>query len=490
MSVPGKIGVREFFRILLSYRTGKAGLAMLGVMLALSLYALAVLPPNYGTNYWSNAEVWKDYPRLAPPDWYRYFDSSLLPNTILVAQRPTLTGTATLAGTSVAVFTYTFEYDYNYPTFPQDVRLAVYGLTAYNATKPVVLSVSVTRPDGEVPQLYSELIPVPPDQQGEKTFYPYAKDINAFGNGIMANALASFYAMKYGIAVAPSTLLGLGVGVERALFARPMGAEGNLTLVPLNGHYTFTVTLTLTSTKDTVDKVTLAIIGRAYGLMGTDNLGRDLAQVLLFGFPVALLIGVVTSLAASSIGTSLGLISGYFGGRIDEVIQRSSDTLNNFPLLPLLILLTFLVPTQERLVTILLVLVIFGWAGLAIIIRSMVLSIKAEGYVEAARAVGATDGRIMFRHVLPQVLPYAVAQLIFLTPGAILTEAALSVLGLGDPSIPTWGQVLEGVLRAGAVSIAWWWALPPGLLIIFSAVTFVLLALTLEPIVDPRLRKR
>jgi peptide/nickel transport system permease protein len=120
----------------------------------------------------------------------------------------------------------------------------------------------------------------------------------------------------------------------------------------------------------------------------------------------------------------------------------------------------------------------------------MVLQIRSGQLVESAKALGASRTRIMLRHIFPQVAPFIVAQMIFFAPGAILAEAGLSFLGLGDVSIPTWGQVLEAGFRTGALYVGyWWWVLPPGFLIIFTALAFMLLALAIEPIVDPRLRR-
>ena len=134
--------------------------------------------------------------------------------------------------------------------------------------------------------------------------------------------------------------------------------------------------------------------------------------------------------------------------------------------------------------------IVIGWPGLAIVVRSMVLQMRTGQLVEATRAIGASNKRIMFRRLLVQVAPFVFAQMIFFTPAAILAEAGLSFLGLGDPSIPTWGQILEHGFRTGAVYIGyWWWVLPPGLLIVATAMTFVLLTLGLEPVVNPRLRK-
>jgi peptide/nickel transport system permease protein len=137
-----------------------------------------------------------------------------------------------------------------------------------------------------------------------------------------------------------------------------------------------------------------------------------------------------------------------------------------------------------------LILVAFGWPGLAITVRSMLLQIRSGQLIEAAVALGASKRRIMVKHVFPQIAPFILGQMIFFAPSAILAEAGLSFLGLGDPSIPTWGQILESGFRSGAVYLGfWWWVLPPGLLIILTAMAFVLVALGLEPVINPRLRR-
>jgi peptide/nickel transport system permease protein len=184
----------------------------------------------------------------------------------------------------------------------------------------------------------------------------------------------------------------------------------------------------------------------------------------------------------------MGIISGYSGGKIDTIIQRFSDIWANVPLLPILIFLTFIL--GQKLWIVVVILIIFGWPGLTILVRSMVLHSSSTQLVEATKAMGASRWRIMFRHVFFQIAPFILAQMIFFTPAAILAEAGLSFLGLGDPSLPTWGQILESGFRTGAVYVGyWWWVLPPGLLVVLAAMTFVLLALGIEPVVNPRLRQ-
>ncbi|MEM4698721.1 MAG: ABC transporter permease subunit, partial [Acidilobaceae archaeon] len=139
---------------------------------------------------------------------------------------------------------------------------------------------------------------------------------------------------------------------------------------------------------------------------------------------------------------------------------------------------------------IMIILVAFSWGGVAIISRSMALSIKSEPYVEAAKALGASTTRIIFRHIIPQIIPYAMAALVFGVPSAIIAEAGLSVLGI-DHGLPTWGRLLaDAQANRGVAYNMWWWVLPPGLLLGLFSFAFVALGFTLETIVEPRLRRR
>ncbi len=226
----------------------------------------------------------------------------------------------------------------------------------------------------------------------------------------------------------------------------------------------------------------------AYGLLGTDSRGRDLWQGLLYGVQWALLVGLLASALSVTIGALYGMVSGYFGGIVDTVMNRVAQVVYSLPVLPLLILLSYYI--GKSIWIIIGLLVAFGWVGYVFTVRSMALQIRENLYVEAARAIGAGHGRIILRYVLPQVLPYMFASIALGVPGAILAEAGLSFLGLGDPSLVTWGKILHDAQRAGAVlQNAWWWVVPPGLAIALMGMTFVFLGYALDAILNPRLRR-
>jgi peptide/nickel transport system permease protein len=297
-------------------------------------------------------------------------------------------------------------------------------------------------------------------------------------------AVREFLEADFGVQISDRELLGR---VDQALFGTPV-RDGELRFEPLPGDYQVVVQVLFSDAGDRLGLVRFVLGGAVFGVMGTDAVGRDLAQGLLFGLPVALFIGLAVSTLSTAIGAVLGILSGYAGGRTDLMIQRLADVVANVPVLPLLIFLLFVVGSNLGLI--IFILVAFSWPGLTILVRSMVLQMRASQLIEAIQSLGASRKRIMFRHILPQVAPYVLAQLIFTAPSAILAEAGLSFLGLGDPSIPTWGQILEHGFRTGGVYVGyWWWVVPPGLLIVLTALTFMLLALGLEPVVNPRLRR-
>ncbi|MEM0378667.1 MAG: ABC transporter permease, partial [Thermosphaera sp.] len=206
--------------------------------------------------------------------------------------------------------------------------------------------------------------------------------------------------------------------------------EIKITSTPLTGRYEFNVIITYTAKEELRDvvsipasEVRIIVKGNAYGMLGTDDLGRDLYQVLIYGTPIALAIGLTTAIITTFLGVFAGITSGYYGGFIDEVIQRLADIIGNIPTLPILIILAQIAQTQYAaygtevralmtILTIIGVLIVFGWGGLAITVRAMTLSIKEEPYIDAAKALGASNSRIIFKHIFPQVAMYASASLV------------------------------------------------------------------------------
>ena len=238
-----------------------------------------------------------------------------------------------------------------------------------------------------------------------------------------------------------------------------------------------------------LDNLKIVFMGRVYGHMGTDYQGRDLWAALIWGSRISLVIGITVSLLSTIIGIIYGVTSAYLGGNADEILMRINELFSSIPSLPILILLGATMG-HISLSMMVLLLVIFGWMGVARISRSMALQIKEQTYIEAAKALGAGTGRIVFKHMLPQLLPYAFAVIALGVPVAVISEASLSFLGLGDPTAVTWGQILhDAEVQSAATKGYWWWVLPPGLGIATVGLTFVLIGTALDRILNPRLRR-
>ena len=224
--------------------------------------------------------------------------------------------------------------------------------------------------------------------------------------------------------------------------------------------------------------------------LGTNDIGQDILSELIFGARVSLLIGVLSAGIAMVIGTAMGLLAGYYRGVIGALIMRLVDVVLVIPFVPLMVLLAaYLGQSIWNLIAVIGLLI---WARPARVIRSQVLSLSERDYVTAARAVGAQDGHILIKHILPGVLSLSLAQFVLATSGSILLEAALSFLGLGDPTQKSWGTVLYyAQARNAFLSGAWlWWVVPPGLLITASVLGFALLGFALEEALNPRLKAR
>jgi peptide/nickel transport system permease protein len=222
--------------------------------------------------------------------------------------------------------------------------------------------------------------------------------------------------------------------------------------------------------------------------LGTNDIGQDILSELIYGARISLTIGIVASLVAMIIGTSVGILAGYYPRRLGIILMRFVDIILIIPFLPLLILLAaYLGRSLGNTVLIIGALI---WAGTARVIRSQVLTIANQDYVLAARIIGASDFYIIIRHILPQVMLLAVGQFVLAISGAILLEAALSFLGLGDPLQKSWGTVLYWAqVRGVFLTPAWkWWVLPPGLLISIASLGFALMGFALEQVINPRLK--
>jgi peptide/nickel transport system permease protein len=226
--------------------------------------------------------------------------------------------------------------------------------------------------------------------------------------------------------------------------------------------------------------------GNTY-VLGTDARGRDIFSQLIWGSRVALLVGFASAFFTISIGVIVGLVAGYLGGRVESILMRFTDVILVIPGLPLVIILAAVLGAGIG--NIILVIAFVGWPGVARVIRAEVLSLKERPFIDSARVTGASNVRIMFRHVAPNVAPLAFLYMTFAVSGAILTEAALSFIGLGDVNTISWGIMLQDVSQSKALQ-AWWWLLPPGLAITMISLAFFLVGRAFDEIVNPRLRKR
>lgn len=221
--------------------------------------------------------------------------------------------------------------------------------------------------------------------------------------------------------------------------------------------------------------------------LGTTAEGYDVFSQLVYGARPALMVGLVAAVMTVGIGTMVGLTAGYYGGYIDDILMRLVDFVYGLPLLPtVIVLVTLLGPGLENII---LAFVLLQWRTSARIIRSLVLSLRERSFVKAARVSGASDWRIISRHIAPNVLPMAFLYGAFAIAWAILTEAGVSFLGLGDPNSVSWGVMLQSARVYSAMSFgAWWWFVPPGLCIALVVISGFLIGRGYEEIVNPELQ--
>jgi peptide/nickel transport system permease protein len=215
--------------------------------------------------------------------------------------------------------------------------------------------------------------------------------------------------------------------------------------------------------------------------LGTDGMGRDMLAMLISGARVSLLVGLLATGIAIMIGALIGITSAYFGDSMDSILMRATDVFMTFPFLLLLILIVYLF--GSNLTLIILAIGLTGWTGTARLVRSETLSLRTREFVMASKALGASHLRIIFYHLFPNTLSSIIVLATLSIPGAILAESSLSFIGLGDPQVTSWGNILNA--GQGSLQTAWWVAVEPGIMLFFTVLAFNFLGEGLREAFEP-----
>ncbi len=219
--------------------------------------------------------------------------------------------------------------------------------------------------------------------------------------------------------------------------------------------------------------------------LGTTMLGRDVFSQMLWGARPAMLVGCATSIGVALIGVNVGLIAGYFGGRVDAITMRITDVFLGLPFLPFIIVV--LAISGRGTWTIIIAMTLIMWRAAARVIRAQVLSIKQMPFVAAARITGAGPFTILYREIAPNIMPIALVNITFSLAWAIITEASISFLGYGDPDTISWGSILHLAYSSQMMYSAPWWVVPPGIAIMVLASSVYFVGRAYEHVVNPRL---
>jgi len=473
MSAPGyEMGARAVLKELLTYKSGALGLGIVMFLLALSFYTVITIPYGRAIALWrGEGGIWLDKPRNAMPIWAKYILGRNLPENIVMDTREKGVGIVKaitpIPGTNFKKLHVEFTFRYPYDGFPSELNL--FFNAKYEEAAPL-LYIYWVKPEGEEIKLLDYVLRAPDD-----TLY------------LSINPEAYKNALKHVVASVgePET----EIPIEVCLFGvEDESILSTETAKPLKGVYKLVIRGTLFGEASDID-VKMVIYGRVWGLAGTDHLRRDLLIALLWGTPVAIAFGLSASLTISAIQLIIATISGYYGGKVDALVQRLTEIYMIIPFLPFLILLaTFYKLTIWIILAVVIILSIFG--GGIKSTRALVMQIKEYPYIEAAKAYGASDKRIIFLYIIPKILPPRVPGLIGAIPGYVFLEAGLSFLGLGDPYLPTWGKVINDAYSNGALYKGYYyWVLEPSFMLILTALAFAFLGFALDKIVNPRLRE-
>ncbi|MCX7750099.1 MAG: ABC transporter permease [Candidatus Bipolaricaulota bacterium] len=437
-------GLWARFREIRRYPSAIVGLSLIAVLAVVSIYTVIKIPYPEAVRLWrGTGDVWGDNPRNAWPVWINLLPGINRPTTIVRQSGPSGTKRVFPNG-DVDI---TFQFDYPYDGFPKELN--IFFTAAYTKLVPYV-TVTWVYPDGREVLLR---------QGGVKTEqYTVAAD------------------------KALQARLG-GLSPEIGLFAQPGSKDRPQSQ---KGKYQLHINGILFEPESDLD-AKLVIYGQVHGLAGTDSQRRDLTLALLWGTPIALVFGLVAAVGISMSQFLFGAVSAYYGGKTDTTVQFITRVKMVLPTLPIYMMIAMF---YSRSVWVILgaVIILNLIGGGVLTYRSMFLQAKESPYIDAARAYGASNRRIVLRYLVPRVLPVLIPGFVTAIPAYVFLEASLAFLGLGDPSLPTWGKMLNESGIAALLQGHYYWVVQPAILLMITGFSFALVGFALDRIFNPRLR--
>jgi peptide/nickel transport system permease protein len=466
------------FQLIRENKGGFIGSLLLVFLILMTCYALFFIPTQ-SRLHWNDPMYWSDNPKTAYPEWINLvlkpFNYQLPEHRIFYQQEgvPNSINTANFNNENN-----TFSYQFNFNEFPSAFDIP-YTITSGEI--PPAIEVYVKRPDNLEFKIYSNSLESAnslqkitngpyidnPDTTTDTSQDTVTGRIFSSSQEVKSSLTGYSYLFNFSISDLPP---------EKVIFSQ---TNAN---VPLKGKYEFIFSVYSFDDNTILNNLKLVIQGKVFGLLGTDDFRRDVFFGILIGTPVALFIGVTVALSSSFIGLFYGLYSGYRGKKTGTFMLTIIDIFISVPTLILFIIIS--IHFGRNLLFLIGLFILFGWPGLALLNRTFSIQIKNYQYVEASKLMGESDFKIVLRHIVPQLLPFTLANFALSVPIAILGESALSFLGFGDPSFPTWGQMLQEAHASSAEILGyWWWVVSPGLMISITSIAFILIGRSLENLV-------
>lgn len=443
-----------------------AGLAMIALLVTASLAVVIFLPYKSIGRQWRTSAVTANPTRakLALPVWVNWFRQNDLPKTIILDSRDggaRKQFTQTSTDTSEVELEYTFDYPYR--EFPSEMSL--YINAAYTEKKPFLMATWITA-DGREVELKNF-------SGATEMTYSLSENV-IFQRELKAHPVWKEWFVTSGNYPTPAFYLLLADPVSGQPQAQP-------------GLYTLRVKAVFFEPSGDLN-AKLAVLGKVEGWAGTDNMRRDLAVPLLWGLPLALVVGGVGAIATTLLSLLIAAAGAWFGGPLDALIQRAVEANLILPVLAIGVL--FAAYYGFNLWAILVLMVALNVLGSPTkSFRAAFLQVKTAEYIEAARVYGASNWRIIRNYLIPRILPVIIPQIIILIPNFVFLEATLAIFNISDPRYPTWGQVIYSGLRYGAAYGSRYWVLEPIGLMLLTGLAFILLGYALNRILNPRLRE-